>query len=308
VMRDEGCSTSLVSSKGSRRGSICAVQICLNRRRLSLLALVGAGLLLGVTLAPVALAGGQIGLVHRTQIVSVDPVGPAGPASGYQVASKQTHGRCPSPSVVAAGQTYHCEAGNGIYDPCWADPTVDHPSVLCLPYDPFKRALTRISLDSALPHAATNRRTDGAMVWALILANGDHCINIALTTGSIFHGDLINYSCSHGDYGVEDRIDRSGQPWIATAVAFTKHGHPYQASRVAVSAVIVGNSSEAVAASTVLPFTGLALPTVGLTGLALLAVALGVLLVLAGRRPRRIGPFESLSRSGPLPLYACGAE
>src|SRR4051794_27048783 len=133
------------------------------------LAIVGALALSGVVQASAATQNAAAR--DRTRVVVVHPVTRSGIARDYRVVTTRLHGQCVFASVVAAGQSYHCTSGNGLYDPCWADPTEKTLAVLCLPYSPFSQRLIRIRMDKRLPQVSSTH-TVGGDLWAMVLADG----------------------------------------------------------------------------------------------------------------------------------------
>ena len=103
-----------------------------------------------------------------------------------------TAGSCWTGSIaVAAPGAYRCLAGNEIRDPCFADTTQPHVTQVACVADPWSSAHV-IDLTAPLPTgtAASPTRTP----WALLLANGAHCVAITGTVPTV--GNIaLNYSC-----------------------------------------------------------------------------------------------------------------
>lgn len=107
----------------------------------------------------------------------------------------QQPGSCWTGSIaVAAPGAYRCLAANEIRDPCFADTTRGTVTTVACVADPWSPAHV-ITLTAPLPTttAASPTRTP----WALLLANGAHCVAVTGTvpqTGKI----ALNYSCGPG--------------------------------------------------------------------------------------------------------------
>ena len=107
----------------------------------------------------------------------------------------QRPGSCWTGSIaVATPGAYRCLADNQIRDPCFADTTRGTITTVACVADPWSSAHV-ITLTAALPsnETASPSRTP----WALVLANGAHCVAVTGTVPQ--EGNVaLNYSCSSG--------------------------------------------------------------------------------------------------------------
>jgi len=126
-----------------------------------------------------------------TRQVRVAPVSADGtPAGGFRTTVTASHATC-EPGSEAIGQAYRCFAGNGVYDPCWAEKAAA-PTVLCMP-DPWSVTDARLSVSTAL--SAIPNEGGISEPWGVELSAGQRCVLLQGAHGE-FDGQVIDYYCS----------------------------------------------------------------------------------------------------------------
>jgi hypothetical protein len=103
-------------------------------------------------------------------------------------------GSCWTSSIAAAGSpsAYRCLSANRIYDPCFAPPHPVQPlQVACLSAPWARAEVLRVP---ALPRITP---INGGRPWALVLANGAHCVAATGTVPQI-RGVSLGYTCGGG--------------------------------------------------------------------------------------------------------------
>lgn len=83
-------------------------------------------------------------------------------------------GSCPGGSTVRPGRAdaWRCQAGDSLFDPCFANPT--GTELACVP-DPFTTQVTIVRLATPLGRAGSNRNDPGQPPWFLELVDGSRC-------------------------------------------------------------------------------------------------------------------------------------
>ena len=150
----------------------------------------------------------------HTQKVYVRPVTSTGAAvRGYRVTSHAAGAQC-SAGSEAIGLAYRCFAGNGVYDPCWAQ-KAPAPTVLCVP-DPWAR--TAAQLRVAAPLTAIPRADAGGVAdpWGVQLSGGQRCV-LAQGAHNAFRGQVIDYYCPSG-LSLLRGFDHKAATWTARSV------------------------------------------------------------------------------------------
>ena len=166
--------------------------------------------------------------IPATEVLDVSPVTANGiPKPAYTIINGGQATNCENGSEVL-GDAYRCFAGNGVYDPCWAD-TASAPSlaVLCLaePYDTKATMLTVSSSPttvSGLPVAGglqpftSPTPIDRQRPWAVQLADGQRCAAVQ-SGASNFNGQRVNYECGANFNGPQlyGSFNESGAIWTA---------------------------------------------------------------------------------------------
>jgi len=104
----------------------------------------------------------------------------------------QTPGSCWTGSIaVAAPGAYRCLAANVIRDPCFADTTRSTVTTVACVADPWSPAHV-VTLTAPLPTATS--ASPSRSPWALLLANGSHCVAVTGTVPQV-GAVALNYSC-----------------------------------------------------------------------------------------------------------------
>lgn len=166
--------------------------------------------------APATVTGPGAG-AEQTQRVYVSPVTSAGAAvSGYRVTSHAAGASC-EPGSEAIGQAYRCFAGNGVYDPCWAEKAAA-PTVLCVA-DPWLRTAAQLRVSSPLspiPGEGGASTGQADQPWGVQLTSGQRCV-LAQGAHNAFNGQVIDYYCT-SRLSLLRGLDRTPATWTARSV------------------------------------------------------------------------------------------
>lgn len=103
-------------------------------------------------------------------------------------------GKCFDHSAIdSRPDAWRCASGNSLYDPCFSYTGL---KVVVCARDPWALQVTRIKLTSSLLEIPShpNNMNVGAPFWALILANGDECVEDSGATSTLA-GNRLNYFC-----------------------------------------------------------------------------------------------------------------
>jgi hypothetical protein len=135
---------------------------------------------------------------HRQKI---DPFAP-----GWTVAAHAS-GYCESAATLTKrSDAFRCYRGSyQIMDPCFSSPSASG-NVLCVAA-PWSRKAVEVQLTKPLP--ATGQGSEP--VWAVALANGDHC-SITPDTTDTSYGHVIGWVCTNGELA---QGLHSGKSWWA---------------------------------------------------------------------------------------------
>lgn len=104
-------------------------------------------------------------------------------------------GKCFDHSAIdSRPDAWRCTSGNSLYDPCFSYTGVN--KVVVCAQDPWVLQVTRIELTSSLLEIPSrpNNINIAAPFWALILANGDECVEDSGATSTLADNRL-NYFC-----------------------------------------------------------------------------------------------------------------
>jgi hypothetical protein len=192
-------------------------------------AVVAAAVIAGCGAGTPAAVTGPGAAAEQTQRVNVSPVTSAGAAvRGYRVTSHAAGASC-EPGSEAIGQAYRCFAGNGVYDPCWAEKAAT-PTVLCVA-DPWLHTAAELKVSSplsAIPSesgASTGQPSTGqpgtgqswaGEPWGVQLTSGQRCL-LAQGAHNSFHGQVIDYYCT-SSLSLLRGLDHAPATWTARSV------------------------------------------------------------------------------------------
>jgi hypothetical protein len=154
------------------------------------------------------------GAPPHTQKVYVRPVTSTGAAvRGYRVTSHAAGGQC-SAGSEAIGRAYRCFAGNGVYDPCWAE-KASAPTVLCVP-DPWARTAAELRVSAPLSAIPPADAGGAAEPWGVQLSGGQRCV-LAQGAHNAFRGQVIDYYCPSG-LSLLHGLNLKAATWTARSV------------------------------------------------------------------------------------------
>lgn len=197
-------------------------------------AAVALSLALEMLVPLVAVAAGQAAATPaaapdpvRTDVRLFVPAGPGGLNVGLAVTARE-EGSCFAGSSAAAtrGDAWRCGVGNGIVDPCFADPFMapGDGGVLYCAESPFAGDVIELTLTEPLSAEGGNEPVPlqggdqaGILPWALELANGEQCTLLTGATAPIA-GLRLNYGCESGASVLGD-IDHSQPLWVVNYLA-----------------------------------------------------------------------------------------
>ena len=164
--------------------------------------------------APASVAGPGGGGQIPTRQVYVSPVTGAGAAvSGYRVTVRAARAQC-SAGSEAIGRAYRCFAGNGVYDPCWAE-KASAPTVLCVP-DPWARTAAELRVSAPLSAIPPADAGGVAEPWGVQLSGGQRCV-LAQGAHNAFRGQVIDYYCPSG-LSLLHGLNLKAATWTARSV------------------------------------------------------------------------------------------
>ena len=127
-----------------------------------------------------------------TRVAYAAPVDALGKSTGLPVSS-QASASCESGSdSVGNVEVYRCFAGNGIYDPCWADSA---GGVLCME-SPWATSVVHLVL-SGVPPGVDVTTPDLDYPWGVQLTSGAQCLAVQGAHDN-FDGKVIDYGCTGG--------------------------------------------------------------------------------------------------------------
>lgn len=120
------------------------------------------------------------------------PVDALGHPTGLPVGT-QASASCESGSdSVGNVEVYRCFAGNGIYDPCWADSA---GGVLCMA-SPWASSVVHLAV-AAVPPGVDVTSPNLDYPWGVELTSGSRCV-AAQGAHDNFEGKVIDYGCTGG--------------------------------------------------------------------------------------------------------------
>ena len=160
-----------------------------------------------------------------TRMIKLSPVTASGTLKpGYEVGETHYGGMCEPGSDVMAG-VYRCFAGNGVYDPCWAETNI---RVGCLP-TPWSYRIVRINVNSALEVSPPGP----FYVWGVQLAGGQRCV-AAQGAHDFFHKHIVNFACGHSyQLVLLDKPDRRRSLWTIRTAIYHRQGNHYSYAGIA---------------------------------------------------------------------------
>ncbi|HZX68687.1 MAG TPA: hypothetical protein VFE70_07365, partial [Candidatus Elarobacter sp.] len=170
----------------------------------SALALIAATIAASLAAADAA-AKPPATIVHRFAAYDTD-----GKLRSNLRVTKRIAGSCWIGSIVTTRtDAWRCDAGNVIYDPCFAA-SDSAREVACVP-DPFSPQTTMMRLTKSLPHGDDDLAGNGGLPWGLRTTDGHRCAFAAGMTNIAQHL-RANYFCPDGTvyYGAPDS---HAQPW-----------------------------------------------------------------------------------------------
>ena len=185
------------------------------RRSLGLVALI-----IGVFLAAtVSASAAPTRMIKLSPLTASDTVKP-----GYTVGETHYGGKCIPGSDVMEG-VYRCFAGNGVYDPCWAE---TNTRVGCLP-NPWSHRVVRINITSALEVSPAGR----FYIWGVQLSSGQKCV-AAQGAHDSFHHHVVNFACGHSyQLVLLDHPNEHKSPWTIQTAVYHRQGSHYSYAGVA---------------------------------------------------------------------------
>lgn len=170
------------------------------------------GLTIGVLLATAASASAA-----PTRIVKISPITSSDTLKpGYTVGETHYGGTCHWGSDVMEG-VYRCFAGNGVYDPCWAE---TNTRVGCLP-NPWSHRVVRINVNTALEASPFGRFYE----WGLQLSTGQKCV-AAQGAHDSFNKHIVNFACGHSyQLVLLDRPNKRHSVWTIREAVYHHSGN-----------------------------------------------------------------------------------
>jgi len=142
-------------------------------------------------------------------------------ADGISAAAAQSGSCFTTSSATTAPGAYRCLAGNALYDPCFADTSSGAGKVAC-PNPENPDSVVIMTLTAPLPPPVTAAGSP-IIPWLLVLTNGQHCLTVTGTGGTL-GGKNETYGCPGG--GVYGQPDQSDRQW---SVLFAASGAPASA-------------------------------------------------------------------------------
>jgi hypothetical protein len=156
---------------------------------------------------------GSTAATKKLYVSAVDSQGNIAP--GLQV-TRTANGASCEPGSEAIGSAYRCFAGNGVYDPCWADSLSPTPAVLCLEA-PWSHNVSKLMLASNLPQLIGG--TGNGPPWGLQLTDGRNCI-LEQGAHDSFDGRAVDYSCGGAEVVLRGLETASAQ-WRAQTALYS---------------------------------------------------------------------------------------
>lgn len=181
--------------------------------------------LIGMLMAGVLLVGSASATAAPTRTVKISPVTASDTLKpGYTIGETHYGGKCEAGSDVMAG-VYRCFAGNGVYDPCWAE---TNTRVGCLP-NPWSHRVVRINVTTALEVSPGGP----FYVWGVQLSTGQKCVAEQGAHDS-FHHHVVNFACGNGYRLVLlDKLNERVSPWRIREAYYHRQGNRYTYGGVA---------------------------------------------------------------------------
>jgi Bacterial Ig domain len=190
----------------------------------------------GATPAAAAAAAAASVSAAATHIVEVAPVEPNyQPKASLHTIAGGSAGNC-SAGSDSAGNAYRCFAGNGVYDPCWADDGDGAtPAVICQGR-PWETSATTLTLTQGglEPFPSAPPSIDQSEPWGVQLSTGERCLAAQGAHTTLDRGRrVVDYSCEQPgrrvDYRVLVRgIDRAHGSWTIRSAAYSPSAHRYK--------------------------------------------------------------------------------
>lgn len=160
-----------------------------------------------------------------TRIVKISPVTASDTLKpGYTIVATHYGGTCEAGSDVMAG-VYRCFAGDGVYDPCWAE---SNTRVGCLP-TPWSHHIVRINVNTALEVSPGGP----FYVWGVRLSSGQRCVAAQGAHDSFDH-HVVNFACDN-DYKLVllDEPNEHRNPWRIREAHYHRNGNRFSYGGVA---------------------------------------------------------------------------
>jgi hypothetical protein len=126
--------------------------------------------------------------VRRTRVVSVRPTTSDGGLDAGYIVARTTTGVCEPDSRLVAGETYACNVGEQIKDPCW--PALGGRAVYCMSH-PWLRTVAEVKVSKPL---VPQGESEHAVLWGLELASGLRC-EAHRGAGERYRKTLVTYRC-----------------------------------------------------------------------------------------------------------------
>jgi len=201
------------------------------RRRALSVVLRSAGLLLSLSLIaacsdkkPITSRGSSptstSTALTKTAVVHVRPVDDQGRLrSDFSVHATIEGATCAGNSVKVGELAHRCEAGTGLYDPCWTETDgPGGPSVLCMG-QPWSREVERLMTKTKIAPAPPTPGFD--VPWGVELANGKQC-RFATGAHDSVGDDVVDYYCDDPGPGLAllRSIRQTDPVWTARAVRY----------------------------------------------------------------------------------------
>jgi hypothetical protein len=195
-----------------------------------------------------------------TSIVEVAPVEPDyQPKASLRIVSGGSASSC-SAGSDSAGNAYRCFAGNGIYDPCWADDADSAaPAVICQgrPWETSATTLT-LAQGGLEPFSSAPPSIEQSEPWGIQLSTGERCLAAQGAHTILDRGrHVVDYSCEQPGRRVDDRvllrgIDRARGSWSIRSAVYSPTAHRYKLGpmvRIATAWYAMPDDSDALAAA-----------------------------------------------------------